>query len=155
MYKVYLAGPITGLTYEEATRRRQYCRAKLLEYGIAGYSPLRTKGYLANEKKIGDSYEQYALSSQKGITERDRYDCRTSDVVFFDFADTTVASVGSCIELGWADAYRNPIVTVMDIAAEEALRKNPHDHAMVRAVSGYIVPTLDEGLEIVRAILLP
>lgn len=76
-------------------------------------------------------------------------------MVFFDFVNCAVASVGSCIELGWADAYRNPIVTVMDLAVDGALRANPHDHAMVRAVSGYIVPTLDEGIEIVRAILLP
>jgi len=42
--KVYLAGPIKGLTYTGATDWRDEAKDALYDIGIAGYSPMRAKG---------------------------------------------------------------------------------------------------------------
>jgi nucleoside 2-deoxyribosyltransferase len=56
-------------------------------------------------------------------------------------------SIGTCMELGWADAARVPIIAVMEQSG------NPHDHAMVNEVVGFRVEKVEHGLEIARAIL--
>jgi hypothetical protein len=53
------------------------------------------------------------------------------------------------MEIAWADLERIPIIIVRE--AEGSL----HDHCMVNEAAGFIVNTLDEGIEIVKAILTP
>jgi nucleoside 2-deoxyribosyltransferase len=152
---VYLAGPITGLTYDEGQDWREYAKAWLDAEGIDGYSPLRAKthlraiGVLDSAGKPDSAYlGMNALSEPQGITARDRFDCTGRDLVLVNFLGAKTASIGTCIELGWADASRTPIV----IAMEE---DNLHRHAMVNMVAGFIVPSLEEALLITRAVLLP
>lgn len=144
---VYLAGPIKGLTYTDATEWREYAKQYLQKYGIITVSPMRFKTYLSTENKMPDSVEQLPLSSEKGITTRDRNDVLTSDLVLANFLGAVVASCGTPIEFGWADAWRKPIVMVMEKT------HNPFDHGMMRSLAGFRVETLNEGLMIVRALL--
>lgn len=146
---VYLAGPITGLTYDEGQDWRAYAKDWLDAEGIDGYSPLRAKDYL---RACGVLEKQYhglnALSEPAGITARDRFDCMGRDLVLVNFVGATSVSIGTCIELGWADASRTPLVVAME-------EDNVHHHAMVNAMAGFIVPTLDEALIVARAVLRP
>ena len=89
------------------------------------------------------------LSTPRGITERDRFDTLRSDLIFCNLLGTNKISAGSMIEFGWADALRIPIILCME---EEG---NVHDHAMVRAMASWIVPTLEEGIMVARAVLTP
>lgn len=146
---VYAGGPITGLRAEDAIDWREDSKEYLAEHGIRILSPLRGKGYLLLEKTtIKDSYEDKILSKEKAITTRDRFDVMRCDAVLMNFVGADKVSKGSIMELGWADAWRKPIVLAMESG-------NVHDHAMVRAVSGYIVPTLEEALEVIISILSP
>ena len=56
-------------------------------------------------------------------------------------------TIGTMVEYGWADAYRKPVITVIEREG------NVHDHPMVQKITGFRVETLDEGLETVRALL--
>jgi len=47
------------------------------------------------------------------------------------------------IEAGWADAWRKPIVLVIE-------DKNVHEHGMLLTMCGFIVSTLQDGLNVVR-----
>lgn len=145
--KVYLAGPITGLSFEGATDWRNDVVDKLVAVGIDAYSPLRAKAYLRGVNAIADHYPESVLSSRKGITNRDRFDVMNCDVLFVNMLGSTKASIGTAIELGWADAFRKPIVLVMEPG-------NVHDHAMVNEVSGFVVRTMEEGIDVVKALLL-
>jgi len=149
MKRVYLAGPITGLTYGNCTDWREYAQKELAVAGITGVSPLRAKNYLKayGGKLIGNEYFDKVLSCAKGITTRDRWDAMNSDLLLVNFLGAERASLGSMIEYGWADAARNPIITVMEEGG------NLHDHAMVRELTGFRVETLDEGLNVAKAIL--
>ncbi len=93
-------------------------------------------------------YEEYPLASKHGIISRDRYDVMRCDMVLFNFIGTTRVSIGSVMEIGWGDAWRKPMVIAMETG-------NVHDHAMIREAAGFVVPTLDEAIEIVIAVLTP
>jgi len=146
VHQVYLAGPITGLSFGEATSWRDWAKLQLAAVGVLGLSPLRYKDYLKDESSLQDVYANHVLSTQKGITTRDRWDCQRSEVVWVNLLGAERVSIGTCIEFGWADAARVPIVTTME-------PENIHDHAMVREVSGYIIPTIEESFATVRALL--
>ena len=148
MKTVYLAGPITGLGYAAATRWREQAKLALAP-NIACYSPLRGKEHLYAETVIRGDYPGHALTSAAGITARDRLDCTTCDLLLVNLLGATQVSVGTCIELGWADAHRTPIVLVMEPDG------NPHEHPIVSALAPFRAATLDEALALIRAILLP
>jgi len=148
MPSVYLAGPIQGLSYDTSTSWRIYAETELLKAGIMSLSPLRNKEYLQHEGVLRDSYPQYALSSTKGITTRDRFDVMRCDVVLMNLLHAEQVSIGTMIELGWADAYRKPVVLVAE-------RDNVHAHGMVEEVAGFIVDNLESGLTLIKALLVP
>lgn len=145
---VYLSGPISGLTYQEGAGWREYaCRA--LAPGIACYSPLRGHQHLDGEGELRGSYPQHPLTTAAALTARDRHDCMHCDLLLVDLTGASEVSIGTCIELGWADAFRKPVVLVMEP------KGNIHDHPLVRSVCAFRVPNIEEALQVVRAILLP
>jgi nucleoside 2-deoxyribosyltransferase len=146
--KIYLAGPISGLTFEEGSDWREQAKIRLAQNGLKGFSPLRAKQYLTGQGVLTGSYEQYPLSTAKGITTRDRYDVMSSDAVLFYLKGAKTISIGTCIELGWADAFRKPAVVVMD-------KNDIHQHPMVTETTGYIVTSLEDAILLLERILLP
>ena len=146
-FLLYCAGPITGVSYGESTDWREYVASKLPPH-IKAVSPMRGKKYLASEKNIKDSYEEHPLSCQKGITCRDRMDVMRCDMIFVNFLGASKVSIGSVMEVAWADAWRKPIIVVME-------KDNVHSHAMLREVSGFVVSILDEAIAIATAVLSP
>jgi nucleoside 2-deoxyribosyltransferase len=145
---VYLAGPITGLTWNEAVGWREYVASVLRSDGITCWSPLRGKDFLQSVGRIADSYPGvHPLSSPAGIVARDRWDVQRADVVLANLTGTKRASIGTILELAWADSARVPVVGVWE-------EGNVHDHAMIRQIVPYVVRDLDHGLEVVRSLLL-
>ena len=146
---VYLAGPITGLSFAGANDWRTEVQRRL-KPPVVGLSPLRCKQYLSSVQSRLESlgYHGHPLSTPQGITARDRFDCQRADVVLFNFLGAERVSVGTCIEIGWADAARRPMVAVMESG-------NLHDHAIVRAAVPFIVGSLDEAVDLIHAILIP
>lgn len=148
---VYLCGPITGASYEEARFGwRRIMAAILAESGIDCLSPMRMKQRLAHETSLAASgYTGNPLSCPRGIVARDRYDTQRCGMVVCNLLGADRVSIGSMIELGWCDSMRIPLVLVMEREG------NPHEHAMVRELADFCVETVEEAAEIVRAVLLP
>ncbi len=146
--KVYLAGAISGLSYEGAQDWRTQFAASLPSE-IQCYSPLRGKDYLKMRGPLEGSYDEFPLSTDQGITARDRYDCMGADLVVFNLLGTERVSIGTMIELGWADAARNPAILVLE------KQGNPHDHPMVRLTTQFRVDNLKDAAAIAEIILLP
>jgi hypothetical protein len=149
MKRVYLAGPITGLSFEGCTDWREYAIKELATAGITGLSPMRSKDYLKSENIVGDSYEDTVLSCSRGITTRDRWDTTRCDLILVNFLGAEKVSIGTVMEIAWADLVRTPSIIVMEPEG------NAHDHAMIRECTGFRVETLEAGLEVAKAILLP
>jgi nucleoside 2-deoxyribosyltransferase len=152
---VYLAGPIKGCSYAGATSWREYVKILLEDVGIDAFSPLRAKQYLRGLDEVGndllkDSYAQFPLSTNKAILHRDRHDCMKCDAVLMNLLGATNISIGTVMEVAWADAARVPVILVM-----EKDGSNPHEHGLMVEACGFRVDNLDEGIRMVGSILLP
>lgn len=161
--RVYLAGPISGLSYEGATNgwRRTFTEA-LAGSGIECMSPMRGKQFLAGREKLGHSPAEFAdyqnaIASAPGIVCRDRNDVMTCNAMVACFLGAEKVSIGTCIEFGWADAFRKPIVMVIEKPDLRFPLKqvNPHEHAMLLQMAGYVVYDLETAAEIVAFLLQP
>jgi len=150
---VYLAGPITGLTWDEATSWRVTVHRVLAQDDIVCYSPLRAKTYLSHldgkNGSIADSYpkEVSPLSTSRAIYTRDKWDATRCGVLMVNFLNAKKVSIGTVLEIAWANAHDIPIVLIME-------DNNVHQHSMVKECAGYIVPTLQEGIDIIRALFV-
>lgn len=153
--RVYLAGPITGLSYDGCTDWREHAIQHLDQFNIQGLSPLRGKTYLKNEKSISDNYNEsenaliVAMSGQRGIYERDRFDCHRADLVLVNLLGAKRVSIGTVMEIAWAAQNNTPIVLVMEKEG------NIHEHSMLREAVAFRVDNLEDALHIAVTILAP
>jgi hypothetical protein len=136
---LFLAGPLTGISYGDALDWRKYVESKLPADVIA-FSAIRGKRHVANERVLKDSYPEHLLSTPQGTITRDRYDASRCDALFVNFLNADRVSIGTIMEMAWADAWRIPIILVME-------KGNVHDHAFVRQVSAFIAGDLDEAIQ--------
>lgn len=147
-HKVYLAGPISGHSYNDVNDWRVYAKDYLADSRIDGYSPLRGKIYLSSEEIIKDNYPNHTMSSIKGINVRDYNDVRTSDAILVNLLNSgDKISIGTIMEIAWARSFQIPVVIIMK-------EDNPHNHGML-TFGNIIVESLDEGLESIILMLRP
>lgn len=147
---VYLSGPITGLSFAAGTDWREHARRRLDDFGITGLSPLRGKDYLSGRGEIFDRMAaEEAASQDAALVARDRFDTTRADFMLCNLLDAKQVSIGTMVELGWADAARVPVVLVMEPLG------NIHEHAFVRQLAGYRVKRLDDAIDLIVAALAP
>lgn len=132
---VYLAGPITGHTYDGCTEWREAAKVELEreatgrlnpdammpprevlipEYrpsGILALSPMRTKEHL---QSTGPIPATSALYDDSYVVERDLMDVRRSDVILMNLLGAERVSIGTMCELGYAKALNKFTVVVME-----------------------------------------
>lgn len=149
---VYLAGPIGGCTHDEATHWRNYATQRFLS-NIVGVSPMRGKATLESEGgRISASIVDYGntlMSNGRAIFNRDRIDCTTADMVLCYLPrafNERRPSLGTVLELGWANASDIPIIMVTD---DPVYR----DHPLLHHSCGWIVDNLDDGIHVVNSVL--
>lgn len=155
--RLYLAGPIAGLTYEEAALDWrelviQHLHGSHHWVNIHCYSPMRGKVFLKNtpDRILGkQGYEAHPMSSQQGIIGRDREDVFKADLIFMNVQGAKAVSIGTTIEMGWADAYRKPVVLVTDKEG------NPHDHMFFKGLATYVCYDLEQAIECAKSLLIP
>lgn len=147
---IYLAGPISGLTYDGCTDWRKYAEVRFNQRGILAASPMRAKEHLREYGVLHDGYEDHPLSTERGIMTRDRNDVTRCDLVFANLLGAKIVSIGTVMELAWADILRKPVVLCIED------KGNIHDHPMLREATGFrVVSDLDEALSIAEAVLAP
>ncbi len=139
MKALFLAGPLTGISYKDALDWRKYVESKLPADVIA-FSALRGKGYVTAERVLKDAYPKHLLSTPQGTITRDRYDVSRCNALFVNFLNAEKVSIGTIMEMAWADARRIPIILAMEAG-------NIHDHAFVRQVAAFITGDLDEAIQ--------
>jgi hypothetical protein len=112
-FKVYLAGPIAGLTFDGAQDWRDEV-TEMLASEIACYSPLRNKQFLRNSGVITQTAYANPMASDRGIMTRDHFDCQTSDAIFVNLLGAERVTIGTVMEIAWGFAYRKPVVVAME-----------------------------------------
>lgn len=166
---VYLAGPISGCDYATAVDWREDFKRRVNEMTngrVECLSPMRGKRtYLQHVEAIEDSYGHIDfMASGQAITTRDRFDCKRADAVVFNFLGAKRVSVGSCIELGWADDGVKPSILVMespttDLGASpqfvHPVARNVHEHSMVRHCTNLHLTSLEDAADALVRIFCP
>lgn len=147
-FLLYLAGPIAGCTYGECTDWRKYAAAKLPPH-ISALSPMRGKDFLAAHPMMQGEHPENPFCRQPGIVCRDRSDVMRADAVLFNLLGAKTVSIGTCIEFGWADAFRKPIILAME------KQGNVHEHMIIRGVAGFAVDNLDDAIAVAIGVLSP
>lgn len=143
--KVYLSGPMAGLTYEEGTQWRDYVKMRLEGFANC-LSPYRGKDFLKGRTIQNVNYEN-VMATPKAITTRDRWDTTTADVVLVNLMDYSKFSIGTIMEIAWADQARVPVVAVIPQESEY------FKHPILTQACAYIVQDLDEAINIVKVLL--
>lgn len=146
---IYLAGPISGGTYEGVTDWRNYAHRWLQEHNIDALSPMRGKQHLLKVLTIKDTHDEHVLSTARAIMHRDYFDVARSDALLVNFLDSERVSIGTCMEIAWAYAAHKPVICIQDEHG------SMHQHAMLKEATSYRVTTLQQGLELARVVLNP
>ncbi|MGX9944839.1 nucleoside 2-deoxyribosyltransferase [Bradyrhizobium denitrificans] len=146
---VYLAGPISGLNYEGATDWREFAKGELKQFGIKALSPLRNQEHLKSVATFTNAAAETErllspMSTPRGLTVRDRWDAMRCDVLLVNLCGATKVSIGTVMEIAWADSKGIPIVVAME---DEG---NPHEHAMINETIGFRVPTIWDAIDVTR-----
>lgn len=128
---IYLAGPISGCEDTCMIWRREAIK-KFEERGIIGLAPI-------------DVVSQ-GLDLQRAAILQDRFDIQHCNAVLMNLKGAKRVSIGTMVELGWADAMGKPIVIVMD-------KNNLHEHGFVLTLGQYVVDDLSDAIDIVMEIV--
>lgn len=169
--KVYLAGPIAGVSYDESARGWRAEVKQMLDgtyYGdnntnlqIQTYSPMRGKGFLREIK--GDQilgkleYKDSPISTTQGILGRDRHDCTKADAIIMNLKGAKAVSIGTMVELGWADANKVPVILVMEPAGtveDSETKSNIHEHLFVQGLITYRTDNIEGAVKLAKFLLL-
>ena len=151
MKHIYLAGPIAGCSYGEATNWRVEFGSRLPP-GVVGVSPMRNKEFLNRRKRIaGGSLDEQLMGLVSAVGTRDYYDVSHCDMVVAylpKLSNDRRPSIGTLMELGTTRANGIPAILVTD-------DKRMTEHPLICDWMSWVVPTLDEALEVVGLVLEP
>jgi hypothetical protein len=145
-FTVYLAGPVTGLTYDGAEDWRAFAAGKLFARGVHAISPLRGQEYLRSIGEISPTGEGYAtmhpLSSPRAIASQNRFDATRCGLMLVNFLGAQRVSIGTVMEIAWADLKRIPVVVAMEPEG------NPHEHILINDAITHRTTTLEQAIDL-------
>lgn len=159
-FRVYLAGPISGLDYKTARygwrksleqMMRQFHPAHTIDF----FSPMRGKEFLdsgdplsfVGPASITKWSSSHPLGTPRSTMVRDFMDIRGCDLMVAGLTHAETVSIGTMIEFGVALTLRKPILLLMD---KHGI--NPHSHGWVTEAASWHVETLEEALPILAAL---
>ena len=139
--RIYLSGPITGLSESSIQPWRQLAALRLGGLGeVIDPAAVYYDAAPAFEKRENSEQAVQRLRHGIYVVNRNKNLVRGSDVLFANFLGASAkASIGSVGEVYWANAFGKPIVIVREKVG------NVHDHAMLNAMASCISHTLDDG----------
>ena len=137
---IYLAGPISGLPYEEITHRYSYYVPKLEALGFNVMFPMAAKGYLRNESRFeSHGYNDNPITTDRAIVGRDRWMVNQSDIVIADLSNAKIISMGTLFEIAWGHLMGKYVIIVMK-------NDNIHQHSFVLESSDATFDTMEDVL---------
>lgn len=142
---IYLAGPITGLSYDGCTEWRDSVKGDLEAKGYKCLTPMRGKEHL-QEIHCLPSGGMVGIASDHNIYERDRYDVHRCDILLVNLVGAQRVSVGTMFEMAWGWKAGKFVLTCMDSG-------NVHEHAFVKQASSLLVPSLTDAVNYLTNIL--
>ncbi len=143
MRYVYLGGPITGQTFDEAADWRDGfdINLSIADCDWQVLSPMRGKEQFRMKGALPSTFDE-----GRAAVLRDLYDIGRSDAVLVNLHGATRVSIGTMCELGYAYALGKFTLVVMHPM------NVVHDHVFVHELASQIVPDLDAALDVLRVL---
>lgn len=141
--RIYLAGPISGKSYDEVCNRLANTSLRLKLMGYEVQNPMTGKGQLRTEKEFVARDYRHPVATNHAIIERDRWMVKRSDVVFVNLMEAEEKSIGSIMELAWA--HDNGVHTV--VAMPET---GPHNHAFIIEAADILFHDAEEAIQYLK-----
>ncbi len=141
--RVYLSGPITGLTPKEASEWRDHATERLVGEGdFVVRDPLRgtARRFPRRRTFVRRNYPDVPQMSGRAFVMRDYHDVENSEATLCNLLGAKIVSIGSVCEVAWAMSQRKILVIVM----EE--RGNVHDHEFLKEC-GLVFHDLDMAID--------
>lgn len=167
---VYLAGPISGQTLENAggwrsnvragMRKRLWAEGSSIREMPVLISPLRGNTHEGEFGPHGEEHKTSVWKHPKAEFTRDAFDVRRCDVLLANLTGAERVSIGTMLELGMAHALHKFVIVVIP-PAERSERvagrgttqgTNPHDHLFVYKAASMVADSLDEALDVLVAL---
>lgn len=146
---IYLAGPIAECDNGEANDWREYVSEKFRLFGVKGISPLRCEP-ITGTRYAGPLELQHTdlkFGTPRAISSKNFMDVQRCDMTFAYLPKSLNErrpSYGTISEIGWSNALQKPVAIITD---DPYIANHP-----VVTVRGWVLPTLDEGVELVRGL---
>jgi nucleoside 2-deoxyribosyltransferase len=105
------------------------------------FDPMNIEGYPEGELSApGGDYPGLGPSmTSKSIFKRDRWYVYNSDIILANFSMITpIVSIGSVMEIAWADAWGKAIVTIMN---------DQHQHGFIAEASTTLCRDLEDAIQ--------
>lgn len=142
--KIYLAGSISGLEYDEVVNRYKGLSVLLKTYGYETLCPMTGKTYLRTETKLKAGGYNYPVSTNHAIFERDKWMVGQCDIVLADLSNSGErVSIGTMMELAWASMLGKHTIIILP-------EENIHNHAFVLESGDVIFRTTEETLNYLK-----
>lgn len=157
---LYLAGPIQDCTNEEANDWRKEVGNELEPHNIIGVSPLRCEPLVG--KRYSAQYADPRFGTPRAIRSKNFFDVKNCNLTLAYFPlqkglwvspdyinkppTFRMPSLGTICEVSWAFALGKPPIIV---TIDDRIRKHP----VIDGQAGWLVDTLEEGIEIAVGIL--
>jgi hypothetical protein len=98
---VYLAGPVTGLSYAQVTTWRTEAKRRLAP-NVECADPMRGFEHLQHETLLKHTYIDHPFTTRRGIMMRDYFDVCRSTALLVNMLSAPDVSKGTIMELAWA-----------------------------------------------------
>jgi nucleoside 2-deoxyribosyltransferase len=139
---VYLSGPISGESYDDARYGWRKYVADRLTPGIKALSPMRHEGHLAEIKgPLENQYPDHFFSGKRIIVEKDKLDIERCDIMLVNLLGATKrVSIGTAVEIGIAMTLGKKVILVIEESG------NVHDHPFITEPASLRVSSLDDAV---------
>lgn len=144
--KIYIAGKISGNTYDECAAYFEETKKRLLSFGYEVLSPMTNKAYLRTEyhdrelPSAGYCNFVSPVATNHAIFERDQWCVRNCDIIYVNLINADKnASIGCTMELAWGAILGKHTVVSMQ-------KDNIHRHAFVLEAADIIFEEHEDAM---------
>ena len=141
--RVYLAHPISGLSYNDVIAYFESTAKQLTDIGYEVLSPMTGKKELRNELNLRAEGYKNPCSTNHAIVRRDKWCVEHSDVFFLDLIDAQEISIGSTCELAWA--YASNVHSIVVLPEESKMR-----HAFILEMADILYTNHNDAIEYLK-----
>lgn len=141
--RVYLAGPISGLTKDQSDNWRLKFEKMIPDAKCV--MPMYAENF-AKGRVLGTCHPGELMASAKAVMHKDEFYVRNSDAVVANFTGCGLRpSFGSVIECAWASMLNKPLVIIAE-------KDNIHLHPMIVEEAGWVVDNLEDAAIVINGL---